>query len=143
MVTNLTRCPGACVAIVVGGAAEALDARPGWATLTLARRKGFVKMALKTGASLVPVFAFGENDIFDQVANPTGGGVRRFQLWCKHLIGVTPPLLYGRNLSGGIWRRMTGGKHGVMPKRESIEVVVGAPIRVPKIADPTNAQIDK
>jgi hypothetical protein len=102
-----------------------------------------VKMALKTGASLVPVFAFGENDIFDQVANPTGGGVRRFQLWCKHLIGVTPPLLYGRNLSGGIWRRMTGGKHGVMPKRESIEVVVGAPIRVPKIADPTNAQIDE
>lgn len=143
VVTNLTRCPGACVAIVVGGAAEALDARPGWATLTLARRKGFVKMALKTGASLVPVFAFGENDIFDQVANPTGGGVRRFQLWCKHLIGVTPPLLYGRNLSGGIWRRMTGGKHGVMPKRESIEVVVGAPIRVPKIADPTNAQIDE
>jgi hypothetical protein len=27
---NLTRKPGASVAIVVGGAAEALDARPGW-----------------------------------------------------------------------------------------------------------------
>ena len=59
---NLTRKPGASVAIVVGGAAEALDARPGWAVLTLARRKGFVKMALKTGASLVPVFAFGEGE---------------------------------------------------------------------------------
>ena len=58
VINNLTRKPGASVAIVVGGAAEALDARPGWAVLTLARRKGFVKMALRTGASLVPLFAF-------------------------------------------------------------------------------------
>jgi len=143
VVTNLTRKPGASVAIVVGGAAEALDARPGWAVLTLARRKGFVKMALKTGASLVPVFAFGENDIFDQVDNPDGGALRRFQLWCKQLIGITPPLLYGRNLSRGMFRRFTGAKTGVLPKRESIEVVVGAPIACPKTSDPTSAQIDE
>jgi 2-acylglycerol O-acyltransferase 2 len=143
VVTNLTRKPGASVAIVVGGAAEALDARPGWAVLTLARRKGFVKMALKTGASLVPVFAFGENDIFDQVDNPDGGALRRFQLWCKQLIGITPPLLYGRNLSRGVFRRFTGAKTGVLPKRESIEVVVGAPIACPKTSDPTSAQIDE
>jgi len=143
VVTNLTRAPGASVAIVVGGAAEALDARPGWATLTLARRKGFVKMALKTGASLVPVFAFGENDIFDQVDNPDGGALRRFQNWCKQLIGVTPPLMYGRNLSRGFFRRATGAKTGVLPKRESIEVVVGAPIACPKVSDPTSAQIDE
>jgi 2-acylglycerol O-acyltransferase 2 len=143
VVTNLTRKKGASVAIVIGGASEALDARPGWATLTLARRKGFVKMALKTGASLVPVFAFGENDIFDQVDNPDGSPLRRFQLWCKQLIGVTPPLLYGRNLSGGIWRRMTGQKTGVMPKRESIEVVVGAPIKCPRTEEPTIRQIDE
>ena len=143
VVTNLTRKPGASVAIVVGGAAEALDARPGWAVLTLARRKGFVKMALKTGASLVPVFAFGENDIFDQVDNPDGGALRRFQNWCKQLIGVTPPLMYGRNLSRGFFRRATGAKTGVLPKRESIEVVVGAPIACPKTHDPTSAQIDE
>tara|TARA_B110000977_G_C11090354_1_gene496597 strand:- start:213 stop:1340 length:1128 start_codon:yes stop_codon:yes gene_type:complete len=143
VVNNLTRAPGASIAIVVGGAAEALDARPGWAVLTLARRKGFVKMALKTGASLVPVFAFGENDIFDQVDNPSGGSVRRFQLWCKQLIGITPPLLYGRNLSRGIWRRLSGQKTGVMPKRESIEVVIGAPIACPKTDQPSIKQIDE
>ena len=42
-------------------------------------------MALKTGASLVPVFAFGENDIFDQVDNLDGGALR--PKLCKQLIG--------------------------------------------------------
>ena len=37
-----------CV-VVVGGAAEALEARPGDFKLILKNRKGFVKMALKTG----------------------------------------------------------------------------------------------
>ena len=139
---NLTRAPGASVAIVVGGAAEALDARPGWAVLTLARRKGFVKMALKTGASLVPVFAFGENDIFEQVENPEGGRLRNFQMYIKQLIGITPPAFYGRSLSRGMWRRIFGRK-GVLPKREPIEVVVGNPIAVPKVVDPSNEIIDK
>ena len=40
---------GNAVVIVVGGAEEALEARPGNYKLTLARRKGFVKMALRTG----------------------------------------------------------------------------------------------
>lgn len=40
---------GNAVIIVVGGAAESLDAHPGSTTLTLKDRKGFVKMALKTG----------------------------------------------------------------------------------------------
>lgn len=139
---NLTRKPGASVAIVIGGAAEALDARPGWATLTLARRKGFVKMALRTGASLVPVFAFGENDIFEQVENPEGGRLRSFQLYMKQLIGITPPAFYGRSLSRGIWRRIFGRK-GVLPKREPIEVVVGKPIAVPKVSDPSPELVDK
>ena len=143
VINNLTRKPGASVAIVVGGAAEALDARPGWAVLTLARRKGFVKMALRTGASLVPVFAFGENDIFDQVDNPDGSPLRKFQLWMKQLIGITPPAFYGRSLRGGMLRRLFRRRTGVMPKRESIEVVVGRPIPCPKVAEPTLRQVDE
>ena len=41
--------PGRAAVIVVGGAAEALDARPGTYDLTLKERKGFVKIALTTG----------------------------------------------------------------------------------------------
>lgn len=48
----LKRGPGNAVMIVVGGAAEALDARPGTSDLTIKNRKGFVKMALKHGSVL-------------------------------------------------------------------------------------------
>ena len=40
---------GNAAIIVIGGAAESLEAYPGAATLMLKNRKGFVKMALKTG----------------------------------------------------------------------------------------------
>ena len=33
--------------------------------LVLERRKGFVKIAMQEGASLVPSFTFGENDILE------------------------------------------------------------------------------
>lgn len=37
------------VAILVGGAQEAMDSHPGQYVLTLRNRKGFVKMAIRTG----------------------------------------------------------------------------------------------
>lgn len=40
---------GNAAIIVIGGAAESLEAYPGSATLKLKNRKGFVKMALRTG----------------------------------------------------------------------------------------------
>jgi len=52
---------------VIGGANEAMDAVPGLHKLTLKNRKGFVKIALKTGADLVPIYAFGENELFRQI----------------------------------------------------------------------------
>ena len=55
--------PGSCLTIVVGGAAESLSARPGTADLVLKRRLGFIKLAIREGADLVPVFSFGENDV--------------------------------------------------------------------------------
>ena len=41
--------PGHSCVVVVGGAAEALEARPGNFKLVLKNRKGFVKLALKSG----------------------------------------------------------------------------------------------
>lgn len=55
--------PGSTLTIVVGGAAESLSAHPGTADLTLRKRLGFIKLAIREGADLVPVFSFGENDV--------------------------------------------------------------------------------
>ena len=40
---------GNAVVLVVGGAEESLEARPGAYRLTLRNRKGFVKLAIKSG----------------------------------------------------------------------------------------------
>lgn len=55
------------VSIVLGGAEEALDAHSNNYDLKLTTRKGFVKLAIRNGASLVPVYHFGENSLFKQV----------------------------------------------------------------------------
>eukprot|EP00980_Cylindrotheca_fusiformis_P024696 scaffold12304_cov47-Cylindrotheca_fusiformis.AAC.1 len=53
------------VVLVPGGASEALHAHPKQMKLTLLKRKGFIKLAMETKSSIVPVFGFGENDAFD------------------------------------------------------------------------------
>ncbi|XP_054721576.1 2-acylglycerol O-acyltransferase 1-like [Uloborus diversus] len=133
---NLTReGKGNALVLVVGGAAEALDAHPGSVTLVLKRRKGFVKLALKHGASLVPVFAFGENDIFEQVKNPHGSFLRNIQEKLKVFLGFSTPLIRGR----GIFQY----SFGVLPYRKPIHVIIGQPIDVEKISEPTQEDVDK
>eukprot|EP01119_Soliformovum_irregulare_P019019 TRINITY_DN5944_c0_g1_i2.p1 TRINITY_DN5944_c0_g1~~TRINITY_DN5944_c0_g1_i2.p1 ORF type:complete len:281 (+),score=82.12 TRINITY_DN5944_c0_g1_i2:99-845(+) len=83
------------VMLVIGGAEEALLARPGGVSLVLAKRMGFVRLALQSGACLVPVYTFGENDLYNQVDNPPGSRVRRFQEWGKNVFGFSLPLFNG------------------------------------------------
>ncbi|EGC29984.1 monoacylglycerol O-acyltransferase [Dictyostelium purpureum] len=126
--------PGSSICLVVGGAEESLDARPGLNELTLKKRKGFVKLALVNGASLVPVYSFGENDIYDQVPNPRGSLIRKVQTKIKNLTGIAPPLIMGR----GIFNY----DFGFLPVRHKITTVVGEAIDIPKVTNPTNEVID-
>ena len=89
---------GHCITIVVGGATESLKAKPGTADLTLRRRLGFIKIAVRNGASLVPVFSFVENDIFQQLSNEKGTAVFTFQKRFQALFGFTLPLFHGRGI---------------------------------------------
>eukprot|EP00127_Corallochytrium_limacisporum_P005909 Clim_evm54s214 gene=Clim_evmTU54s214 len=125
--------PGRSALIVVGGANEALEAHPGSYALTLKRRRGFIKMALITGASLVPVFGFGENDLWDQVPNPQGSMLRQFQRRALNSMSVSMPLIKGR----GIFQY----SYGLLPHRRPVHVVVGKPIKVQRVLDPTQAEI--
>jgi hypothetical protein len=67
---------------------QSLFAKPGANDLVLKRRKGFVKIALRTGAALVPVYSWGENATF-RTANelPAGSRLRRVQRRMTQLTG--------------------------------------------------------
>ncbi|XP_077550999.1 2-acylglycerol O-acyltransferase 2-A-like [Haemaphysalis longicornis] len=127
---------GNAALIAVGGAQESLDAHKESSviTLTLKSRKGFVRQALVCGADLVPVFSFGENDLFHQVKNPPGSRLRSLQEKLKSLTGVAPAIFYGRGILQYTW--------GYMPFRERIVTIVGKPIRVDKKENPTQEDVD-
>jgi 2-acylglycerol O-acyltransferase 2 len=126
---------GRAITIVIGGARESLDAQPYSLRLVLKRRKGFVKMAIRTGADLVPVLAFGENDLFDQLEPGEHPKIHKFQLLVKKLLGFTIPLFHAR----GIFNYDVG----LMPYRRPLNIVVGRPIKVMQNLKPEQEEIDR
>ncbi|KAF7879011.1 hypothetical protein EAF04_000211 [Stromatinia cepivora] len=126
---------GRAITIVVGGAAESLDAQPYSLRLVLKRRKGFVKMAIRTGADLVPVLAFGENDLYDQFSADSHPRIHKFQLLVKKLMGFTIPLFHAR----GVFNYDVG----LMPYRRPLNIVVGRPIKVVQSKTPEQKDIDR
>ncbi|XP_056417161.1 2-acylglycerol O-acyltransferase 2 isoform X2 [Hyla sarda] len=126
---------GIAVVIAVGGAAESLDARPGAFTILLKNRKGFIRLAIENGAYLVPVFSFGENELFDQVENPKGSWLRAIQEKLQKVMGVALPLFHAR----GVFQY----SFGLMPYRRPINTIVGKPIPVAENPHPSNAEVDR
>ncbi|PYH97007.1 diacylglycerol o-acyltransferase [Aspergillus ellipticus CBS 707.79] len=113
---------GRAITIVVGGARESLDALPNTLRLVLKRRKGFIKLAIHTGADLVPVLAFGENDLYEQVRSENHPFIYKFQMLVKSIMGFTIPLFHAR----GVFNYDVG----LMPYRRPLNIVVGRPIQV-------------
>lgn len=128
---------GRAVTIVVGGARESLEAQPGRMRLILKERKGFIKLAVRTGADLVPVLAFGENDLYDQMNPKAHPWLHEVQMFVLRVWKFTLPFLHGR----GIFNYDVG----LMPYRRPLHVVVGAPIKVAQatggVVDP--AEVDR
>ncbi|KAL7738653.1 hypothetical protein ACLKA6_006943 [Drosophila palustris] len=123
------------VAILVGGAQEAIDSHPGQYILTLKNRKGFVKMAIRTGSSIVPSLSFGEVDIFDQVQNPPDSLLRRLQTLVKKVTGIAPLIPVGRGFFNYTF--------GWLPYRRPIVQVVGTPIDVIQSNEPKADYVDE
>lgn len=113
---------GRAITIVIGGARESLDALPHSIRLVLKRRKGFIKLAIRTGADLVPVLAFGENDLYEQVRSDRHPIIHKFQMLIKRTMGFTIPLFHAR----GVFNYDVG----LMPYRRPLNIVVGRPIQV-------------
>ncbi|KDQ18795.1 hypothetical protein BOTBODRAFT_52049 [Botryobasidium botryosum FD-172 SS1] len=115
--------------IVVGGAAESLSAHPGTADLTLRKRLGFIKLAIQHGAGLVPVFSFGENDIWNQLSNEKGTTLYKIQKKFQSAFGFTLPIFHDN--------------FGLLPYRRPIVSVIGRPINVEKHENPTKEQLEE
>lgn len=160
---------GGSIVIVIGGARESLLSKPGINSIVLKKRKGFIKLALECldekGLCLVPVYGFGENEIYNvfytdiQDEYPDIGENRfdwkysgsnlkektrmlkffifRFQLFLKDNFGWTLPIVISR----GIFNY----DFGIIPYRKPINVVFGKPINISrlngsKIGDPISQE---
>ncbi|XP_058942002.2 diacylglycerol O-acyltransferase 2 isoform X1 [Pocillopora verrucosa] len=121
---NLTqKGAGHSVVIVVGGAAEIREMGFDSYALIIKRRKGFMKLALQTGSDLVPVFGFGQNNIYQVIGGSRSSQFSRFQRWLRSFTSCLGTCF--------------------LPKRSPINVVVGSPVPVTKIANPTQEEIDQ
>jgi 1-acyl-sn-glycerol-3-phosphate acyltransferase len=113
--------------IFVGGEREQLMTKENQHKIYLAKRKGFVKLALQYGAHLVPMYCFGENECYtvSSFLLPF-----RQRLQSKFQLGV--PLCWGR------WYMP------LLPHPTPLNLELGAPITVAKKAkeDITNDDID-
>ncbi|GMR58969.1 hypothetical protein PMAYCL1PPCAC_29164, partial [Pristionchus mayeri] len=126
---------GRAIGIVFGGLNESLMARPGRHDLKLLNRRGFCRFALQFGADLVPLYHFGENELFDQAVGIDEQNVKNMQARIRNLIGFCPPLPLGRSLLNLPWG-------GILPYRKPVTSVMGAPIRVDRVDNPTDLEVD-
>ncbi|PIO16267.1 hypothetical protein AB205_0052330 [Aquarana catesbeiana] len=126
---------GNAVVIVIGGAAESLSCQPGVTNLILSRRRGFVRLALEYGADLVPSFSFGETDLYQQVNFSEGTFLRSLQCKFQKIFGFAPCFFYGRGLT-------SADSKGFIPYSRPITTVIGEPVTVPQIKDPSPETLD-
>ncbi|CDR46643.1 CYFA0S24e01816g1_1 [Cyberlindnera fabianii] len=123
------------LAIVVGGAQESLLARPGSNDIVLAKRKGFVKLALETGnTALVPCYCFGENNVYNILEPGDNSFGKSLQYWLKKNFGFTIPFFHAR----GVFNY----EFGLLPYRQEVTVVTGEPIMVPHEPGASKAVVD-
>ncbi|KFV64584.1 Diacylglycerol O-acyltransferase 2, partial [Dryobates pubescens] len=87
-------------------------------------------------AHLVSSFSFGENDLFRQVVFEEGSWMRSIQQRFQKMMGFAPCFFYGRGLtSDQSW--------GFLPFARPITTVVGEPVAVPMIPNPSRETVDK
>lgn len=154
---------GASIVIVVGGARESLMAKPGTNSIVLFRRKGFIRLALESidekGVCVVPVYGFGENDIFnvfstdefiksekknkDEGEFESQNSSHHSNIVLKNLLVKIKKLIYnfqmflknryGWTLPIVISRGVFNHDFGILPYRKPIRVVFGKPIKITRL----------
>ncbi|XP_050296536.1 2-acylglycerol O-acyltransferase 1-like [Anthonomus grandis grandis] len=120
-----------CV-LMPGGSQEIYYSKPGHYRIILNRRKGFIRLALKSGTAIVPVLSFGEIDLFDQMKGTT---YKIFQEFVRKWTGFTLVVPVGRGFFQYTF--------GLVPRRKPVHLVVGSQMEVPKIENPSPEQVEE
>lgn len=86
-------------------------------------RKGFIKLALTSGADVIPLYLFGNTTVLEVMRHPLLMSISR-------TLGVSLTLFWGR------WGMP-------LPKSDQLIYVRGSPLGMPQIENPTDEDIDK
>lgn len=121
---------GGSVALCPGGVQECLHMRHGEEALYLSRRTGFIKMAMQHNAAVVPAFAFGQTDMYSWIKPEPPYVPERAVAALARCIGFLPLVMYGA------WGTP-------MPRPVPLTVVMGAPLVVPHIKQPSPEQVQE
>lgn len=96
-------------------------------TLFLKKRLGFTKLAMASGARIVPTFIFGQDKLYDYYISKNS-----FLVSIGRKLGFAPIIFFG-----------VGGLPMGPPKSSPITVIVGKPIDVPHTDNPTQEELQK
>lgn len=119
---------GKTALLIPGGVAECLAMKPGVETVYLRKRFGFVKVAIQTGARLVPAFTFGQSETYNYVRlGPPVCSNKVVELVAR-VLQMAPMAFWG--------------KCGTfLPKQVPMRTIVGKPIAVVKNENPSNEEV--
>lgn len=108
-------------------ATESIYSGPGQNTFVLNSRKGFIRLAIETGAALVPCYTFGENDTFAVVSYKNmPQWLHKARKKFQSIFGFTVPLI-----------------SSIMPRAIDVTTVVGEPIQVVKCENPAPEEVQR
>ena len=97
----------------------------------LNKRKGFIRIALESGASVVPVFCFGETELFETFLPDPHSWVAKAQAFSHRYWGTSQPIFRGTGVFSN---------SGMLPLRRELTTVVGAPLPPPAWEGPVGGE---